>query len=97
MIVDEGLELLTEEQAWGLLRTSPVGRIGRVVDGLPLVLPVNFAVADQLILFHTSPGAKFAAAARGDVVAFEVDDFGPADRSGWSVLAVSRHRCGRKR
>ena len=41
-------------------------------------------------MFRTSPGSKLSAAARGAVVAFEVDDYQAADRSGWSVLAIGR-------
>jgi hypothetical protein len=42
------------------------------------------------IVFRTAPGSKIAAAAAGSVVAFEVDDDGRLDRSGWSVLAVGQ-------
>jgi uncharacterized protein len=41
-------------------------------------------------VFRTAPGSKMSAAAQGAVVAFEVDDYQLADRSGWSVLAVGR-------
>jgi nitroimidazol reductase NimA-like FMN-containing flavoprotein (pyridoxamine 5'-phosphate oxidase superfamily) len=53
-----------------------------------VIFPVNFAVIDGTIVFRTAPGSKLAAAARGATVAFEVDDYERADRSGWSVLAV---------
>ncbi len=88
MLVDEGLELLDEDEARALLRTGEVGRVGVTIGALPAIFPVNYRVIDDAIVFRTSPGSKMSAAAAGAVVAFEVDDYQLADRSGWSVLAV---------
>jgi nitroimidazol reductase NimA-like FMN-containing flavoprotein (pyridoxamine 5'-phosphate oxidase superfamily) len=88
VIVDEGLELLDDDEAWELLRLGEVGRIGITIGALPAIFPVNYRVLDGAIVFRTSPGSKMSAAAAGAVVAFEVDDYQLADRSGWSVLAV---------
>jgi uncharacterized protein len=90
MIVDEGLELLTEDQARELLAGGEVGRVGITIGALPAIFPVNYRVIDGAIVFRTSPGSKLSAAAEGAVVAFEVDDYQLADRSGWSVLAVGK-------
>jgi nitroimidazol reductase NimA-like FMN-containing flavoprotein (pyridoxamine 5'-phosphate oxidase superfamily) len=87
-MIDEGLELLTEDQAWGLLATGEVGRIGITLGALPAIFPVNYGLTDRAIFFRTSPGTKLSAALRGAVVAFEVDDYELAGRSGWSVLVV---------
>ena len=88
MIVDEGLELLDEDEARELLRLGEVGRVGITIGALPAIFPVNYRVIDGAIVFRTSPGSKMSAAAAGAVVAFEVDDYQLADRTGWSVLAV---------
>jgi uncharacterized protein len=90
VIVDEGLELLTEDQARGLLATGEVGRVGITIGALPAIFPVNYRLIDGSIVFRTAPGSKMSAAAEGAVVAFEVDDYELVDRSGWSVLAVGR-------
>ena len=90
MIVDEGLELLTEDQCRQLLAGGEVGRVGITIGALPAIFPVNYRVVDSAIVFRTSPGTKMSAATEGAVVAFEVDDYQLADRSGWSVLAVGR-------
>ena len=90
MIVDEGLELLTEDEARGLLATGEVGRVGITIGALPAIFPVNYRLIDGSIVFRTAPGSKMSAAAEDAVVAFEVDDYQLADRSGWSVLAVGR-------
>ena len=88
MLVDDGLELLDEDEARRLLATGEVGRVGITIGALPAIFPVNYRVIDGAIVFRTSPGSKMSAAAAGAVVAFEVDDYQLADRTGWSVLAV---------
>lgn len=90
MIVDQGLELLTEEQSRRLLAGSEVGRVGITLGALPAIFPVNYRIIDGAIVFRTGPGSKMSAAAAGAVVAFEVDDYELSDRSGWSVLAVGQ-------
>jgi nitroimidazol reductase NimA-like FMN-containing flavoprotein (pyridoxamine 5'-phosphate oxidase superfamily) len=90
MIVDDGLELLTEDQARSLLARGEVGRVGITLGAMPAIFPVNYRLIDGSIVFRTAPGSKMSAAAEGAVVAFEVDDYQLADRSGWSVLAVGR-------
>jgi nitroimidazol reductase NimA-like FMN-containing flavoprotein (pyridoxamine 5'-phosphate oxidase superfamily) len=88
MLVDDGLELLDEEDCWTLLRSGEVGRVGVTMGAMPAIFPVNYAVVDDAIVFRTAPGTKLRAATEGAVVAFEVDDYDRSDRSGWSVLAV---------
>ena len=90
MLVDGGLELLTEQEALALMPSAGIGRIGVTVGALPAIFPVNYCMIDGAIVFRTSPGSKFAAAASGAVVAFEVDDHDPRERTGWSVLVVGR-------
>lgn len=80
------LETLTRDECLSLLREMPVGRIALTVDALPVILPINYAVMDEAILFRTVPGTKLAAAARNAVVAFEVDSYEADGRSGWSVM-----------
>ena len=90
MIVDEGLELLSEDEARELLAMGGVGRVGLTIGALPAIFPVNYQVIDGAILFRTAPGSKTSAATAGAVVAFEVDDYQASDRTGWSVLAVGQ-------
>lgn len=90
MLIDQGLELLTEGDAWSLLSQGTIGRIGLSMRALPVIFPVNYAVIDNSIVFRTAPGSKLSAAAAGAVVAFEVDDYERESRTGWSVLVVGR-------
>jgi nitroimidazol reductase NimA-like FMN-containing flavoprotein (pyridoxamine 5'-phosphate oxidase superfamily) len=87
-LVDEGLELLDEDECRRLLAQRSVGRVGLSVNGLPAIFPVNYRVVGESIVFATGPGMKLNAAAARDVVAFEVDDVDEEMRSGWSVLVV---------
>jgi nitroimidazol reductase NimA-like FMN-containing flavoprotein (pyridoxamine 5'-phosphate oxidase superfamily) len=90
MLIDDGLELLTEAECRQLVATADVGRIGVTVGGLPAIFPVNYRMIDGGIVFRTAPGSKLAAATREAVVAFEVDDYDALHRSGWSVLVVGK-------
>jgi nitroimidazol reductase NimA-like FMN-containing flavoprotein (pyridoxamine 5'-phosphate oxidase superfamily) len=73
-----------------LLADGEVGRVGVTMGSVPAIFPVNYRLLDGAIVFRTAPGSKLAAATDGSVVAFEVDDYETATRSGWSVLAVGR-------
>ncbi|MHB8487983.1 MAG: pyridoxamine 5'-phosphate oxidase family protein [Candidatus Dormibacteria bacterium] len=78
---------LTRPEALELLQLhSYVGRIGFVVDGRPMVLPVNYLADDESIVFCTEPGTKLSAVGGGAPVVFEVDDSRPLYHAGWSVV-----------
>jgi nitroimidazol reductase NimA-like FMN-containing flavoprotein (pyridoxamine 5'-phosphate oxidase superfamily) len=82
------LEVLTEEECLAALRASSVGRVGFLVDGAPMVLPVNFRVVDgrgrPVLLIRTRPGTELDRAPRP--VALEVGGDDPVHRVGWSVV-----------
>lgn len=83
------LEHLPTEECLHLLRSHPqrIGRVGIADDGRrPVILPVNYAMDDDVVVFRTAQGTKLAAAVRGAFVAFEVDDVDMAWQEGWSVL-----------
>ncbi|MFJ1730567.1 DUF1918 domain-containing protein [Streptomyces sp. NPDC088254] len=71
-----------------LLFTHGVGRVAvSAPDGHPAVVPVNYDVLGDDIVFRTAPDSV-AAAAVGTEVAFEVDHVDEVMSEGWSVLAV---------
>ena len=80
------LRELTREESLALLETVPIGRVGVSIDALPVILPVNFVVVENLVLFRTVPGTKLDAAMTRSVAAFEADDHAPDGSWGWSVL-----------
>jgi nitroimidazol reductase NimA-like FMN-containing flavoprotein (pyridoxamine 5'-phosphate oxidase superfamily) len=80
-----GLEILALEDCLRLLTGGSIGRVGFVVDGLPRVLPVNYAAdMDGSVAFRTAPGSILAHVATRPA-AFEVDGFDEHSRTGWSV------------
>jgi uncharacterized protein len=85
-----GLEVLSREASLALLASVPVGRVVYTDRALPAILPVNFALDGNRVVFRTGAGSKLAAAARGAVVAFEADAFDTAAETGWSVMIVGR-------
>jgi nitroimidazol reductase NimA-like FMN-containing flavoprotein (pyridoxamine 5'-phosphate oxidase superfamily) len=81
---------LSRSECLELLSTVPVGRVGVSIGALPAVLPVNFCVTDEAVIFRSTSGAKLSAAVAGTVVAFEADHYDEAGRTGWSVLVQGR-------
>jgi uncharacterized protein len=86
------LEQLSRLECLDLLAGMPIGRLIYTRQALPAVEPVNFAVSNGDIVIATRRAGPLAAAARGDVVAFEADDLDSAAGSGWSVTVIGRSR-----
>ena len=55
-----GLEVLPFDSCLRLLAAVSVGRVGFVADGEVVVLPVNFVVDGQYVVFRTASGSKIA-------------------------------------
>lgn len=81
---------LDRDQCFALLRTVEVGRVGVTRTGrAPLVVPVNFVVDGDAVVFRTDTGTKLRAVATAPI-AFEADGIDPFRRQGWSVLLEGR-------
>ncbi|WOP39127.1 DUF1918 domain-containing protein [Streptomyces sp. Li-HN-5-13] len=79
---------LDPQECRDLLSTHGVGRVAlSASDGRPVVVPVNYDVVGEAIVFRTAPDSVAAGAAETEV-AFEVDHLDEAMSQGWSVLAV---------
>ena len=78
------LEPLTREECLELLATASVGRVAVALPGgPPLVLPVNFALDGDVVVFRSDPGSKLDAL-REHPASFQVD-FKYTDSGGWDV------------
>jgi len=84
-----GMEVMDDRDCLALVGEEVIGRIAVIAGGRPEVFPVNYAVAGDSVVFRTATGTKLDAAVNGPV-AFEVDRFDPATRSGWSVVIHGR-------
>lgn len=79
------IEMLDRDECLRLLSTQDIGRLAFATGGGADVLPVNFVLDGDAIIFATANGSKLRFAERG-TVAFEVDQTDAATRSGWSVV-----------
>ncbi len=81
-----GLEVLTADECWRLVRDAAIGRVAFVDAGEVTVLPVTHTVTDHQVAFRTGSGTKLGAAQMAHALAFEVDSWDVDERAGWSVL-----------
>jgi nitroimidazol reductase NimA-like FMN-containing flavoprotein (pyridoxamine 5'-phosphate oxidase superfamily) len=85
------LEELTVGECLALLADREVGRLAVVVEGQPVIFPVNYVLDGETVVFRNDPGSKLAHAGL-DRVAFEVDELYPDDREGWSIVVTGTGR-----
>jgi hypothetical protein len=85
MARDASIESLDESACVELLETHHFGRLGFLMGGDPMILPVNYVYSDGRVAIRTDPGTKLAAVALARV-AFEIDEIDEGGRRGWSVL-----------
>ena len=88
MLDRNGLEMLDREECLRLLGEVQVGRVGVATEAMPVVLPVNFVLDGERIVFSSAQGTKLYVAATGAQVAFEADDVDAGSRWGWSVCVT---------
>ena len=85
-MADKGVfEELGRDECLALASTQSLGRLGVVVDGSPLVLPMGFVLDGETIVLQTNQGAKTLHAPLTSV-SFEVDHVDWEQGVGWSVL-----------
>ncbi|MCU1393063.1 MAG: pyridoxamine 5-phosphate oxidase family protein [Ilumatobacteraceae bacterium] len=78
-------EALDAAACWSLLRVESVGRVAYVVDGRPMIAPVNFVVVADRIVFRSDPGDKLTWVPQ-ETVCIEADGRDDPDHV-WSVIA----------
>jgi nitroimidazol reductase NimA-like FMN-containing flavoprotein (pyridoxamine 5'-phosphate oxidase superfamily) len=81
------IEVLEVSECRRLLVTSNVGRLGYATPDEQRIVPLNYVVFDEHLVFRTSSENDIARFVPGRPVAFEVDDMDGFLQSGWSVLA----------
>jgi nitroimidazol reductase NimA-like FMN-containing flavoprotein (pyridoxamine 5'-phosphate oxidase superfamily) len=83
------IEPLNRDRCLELLREDEIGRLAVLADGGPLILPVNYRMDGESVVFRTDPGLKLDEGVRARAC-FEIDHFDRDNRSGWSVIAAGR-------
>jgi len=71
-----------------LLGGGIFGRVALCTPDGPRILPVNYSVVKESVVFRTSATGVVATHAWGAPIAFEVDFVDYADHKGWSVVAT---------
>jgi nitroimidazol reductase NimA-like FMN-containing flavoprotein (pyridoxamine 5'-phosphate oxidase superfamily) len=79
--------MLPDDECWSLLRDHKIGRLAIVIEGRPRIFPINYAAADNVLVFRTEPGAKLEHGP-GSSACFEIDEYDPRDSTAWSVMVV---------
>jgi nitroimidazol reductase NimA-like FMN-containing flavoprotein (pyridoxamine 5'-phosphate oxidase superfamily) len=79
------LRALSPTECFDLLEPGGIGRVGITAAEGVIILPVNFAVTGQAIIYRTAPDTLLALHANAHI-SFEVDHCDQALHEGWSVL-----------
>jgi nitroimidazol reductase NimA-like FMN-containing flavoprotein (pyridoxamine 5'-phosphate oxidase superfamily) len=80
------LEELEHDECLERVASTSVGRLAVSVDERgPLVVPVNYVLDGEIVVFRSGAGSKLHAL-RDTPVSFQVDSIDPFHRTGWSVL-----------
>ena len=83
------IEWLDHHECLRLLAADEIGRLA-VLDGhTPIILPVNYRLDGEAVVFRTDPGTKLDRGPRAPA-SFEIDQFDREHRTGWSVVVVGR-------
>jgi nitroimidazol reductase NimA-like FMN-containing flavoprotein (pyridoxamine 5'-phosphate oxidase superfamily) len=86
------LENLEEAECLQLISPGGVGRIAFTGRFGPTVLPVNYKLVENTVVFRTTQDSPTDEDLRTGIahaeykVAFEIDEFDAEDKAGWSVL-----------
>ena len=67
------VERLDPTECRRLLTSTTVGRLGYSTANGPRIVPMNFTVVGECLIFRTTPQTEAGRCANGTQVAFEVD------------------------
>jgi nitroimidazol reductase NimA-like FMN-containing flavoprotein (pyridoxamine 5'-phosphate oxidase superfamily) len=81
---------LGEPECEDLLRAGVVGRVAACTPTGPHVVPVNYAVIDDAVVFRTTPYSVLGSQPLRSIIALETDHFDYEHQRGWSVVARGR-------
>jgi len=87
--MSEPLELGVEE-CLELLSGGVVGRVAMSTPGGPRIVPLNYAMYKDAIVFRTMPYSELGTYGWNTDLAFEIDHLDYEKHQGWSVVAIGR-------
>ena len=71
------------------MHSPAVGRLALIIDGDPMIFPVNYGLVEDRVVLRSGEGSKLQAALGVHRVAFEIDD-ADEEAHGWSVVVTGR-------
>jgi nitroimidazol reductase NimA-like FMN-containing flavoprotein (pyridoxamine 5'-phosphate oxidase superfamily) len=78
------------DECVSLLASGKVGRVALSTPMGPRIVPVDYAVAGDSLIFRTPPHSLLGTYAQNTNLAFEVAGIDAVLREGWSVVVVGR-------
>lgn len=87
--MNEPIELMQEE-CLALLNGGVVGRVAMATPRGPRIVPVNYAMHGDAVVFRTTPYSELGTYGRNADLAFEIDHLDYEHHQGWSVVALGR-------
>jgi hypothetical protein len=81
---------LRTDQCRRLIADGGVGRVAFRAPSGQQIIPVNYRVHRDSIVFRTNPYTELGSHGPGSEAAFEIDELDPDHESGWSVIARGR-------
>lgn len=81
---------LAPDECLRLLKSGVFGRVALMTPDGPHIVPVNYAVIDDAIVFRTTPYSVIGTYGRNTLMSFEVDHVDYEYATGWSVVARGR-------
>ena len=87
--MNEPVELLVEE-CLELLSGGGVGRVAMCTPMGARIVPLNYAMNDEAIVFRTTPYSELGTYGWNTDLAFEIDHLDFEKHQGWSVVAIGR-------
>jgi nitroimidazol reductase NimA-like FMN-containing flavoprotein (pyridoxamine 5'-phosphate oxidase superfamily) len=82
------VDLLSVSKCRQLLGAGVFGRLGLCTPRGPVILPLNYSVVTESVVFRTSDDGIVSRHDWSKRLAFEVDHVDYVEQRGWSVLAV---------
>ena len=87
-----GLEILDRDECLQLLATATLGRVGVTIGALPVIVPMDFRLVGDRVVFRVGVGTKLDGAIHNVVVAFQADEVKAPGAGGWSVSVTGMAR-----
>jgi uncharacterized protein len=81
---------LPPDECRRLIRDGGIGRVAFQSGSGQHIVPVNFQLDGDSVIFRTTPYSELGRLAPGSESAFEVDELDMDTQSGWSVVAKGR-------